>query len=227
MGMRVGKISAKNENEFRDAVTYVQNNAEDGQQKQDNVTQDLYFSIPMGALKPPNADDQVLVAHLESGQEVGIVLGRIGSEKFAPPEWFSGLFLQAFSRAWDKCYARYTDPDNDPDGMGNDGKYLFHNEDDSRFEGKSFEFEADEKISGKAKEIEMKASESLNLDAPSVKITGDNIEIKPTAQITIDAPQGRISFSAGDIAVAMASLPFHAHNCTAPGLPSGPPIPLP
>lgn len=212
--VRIGRISAKSDEKYRDAVTYVQNNGEG----QDNVTQDFYFAMPLGAVKPPNADDQVLTVHLEDGQEVGIVLGRVGSEKFCPPEWFSGLFLQAFSRAWDKCYARYTDPDNDPDGKGNDGKYLFHNEDDSRFEGKNFEFEADEGFSVKAK---------------SIKLEGETIKLDASSKIEISAPDGNISFDAGEIAAALIKLTQHTHpfvdvtpggpvpSLTAPPLPTG------
>ena len=207
MAARVGHVSATGDENYRDAVTYVEDNAEEGEKQQDNVTQELYFAIPCGTVKPPNADDQVLVAHLESGQEVGIILGRVGSEKFCPPEWFCGLFLQAFSRAWDKCYVRYTDPDNDPDENGNDGKYLFHNEDDSRFESKNLEFEADEK---------------LTLDAPSVKITGDSIEISAGAAMKIKSPQGDLEFSAGDVAAALVSLVNHPHNTFALANAGGP-----
>jgi hypothetical protein len=54
---------------------------------------------------------------------------------------------------------------------------------------------------------------------------------KVTAQKTIDA-QGNITSAArvegrAGVSGATADLDLHAHNCTAPGSPSGPPIPLP
>jgi len=48
---------------------------------------------------------------------------------------------------------------------------------------------------------------------------------KVTAQQTIDAT-GNIT-SKADVKSAATSLSMHTHNCTAPGAPSGPPIPMP
>ena len=206
MGARIGKVSAKGDEKYRDAVTFVENNGEDGQQSQDNVTQEFYFAMPLGAIKPPNSDDQVLTVHLETGEEVGIILGRVGSEKFCPPEWFCGLFYQAFSRAWGKCYARYADPDNDPDGNGNDGKFLFRNDEDTRAESKNFEIEAKEDFSLKAKHV---------------KFEGGTMKFDASSKIEISAPNGDISFDAGEIAAAMVKLTQHTHmfNDVTPGGP--------
>jgi len=65
-------------------------------------------------------------------------------------------------------------------------------------------------------EITAKASQ-IKLDG-EVTITGNL-----TAQQAIDA-DGRITGKAG-VSGATASLDTHVHNCTAPGAPSGPPIP--
>jgi len=196
----------------------------------DSVTTDVPF--PLLFCSKLKVDDPVWVLHRKAGRSSALCLGRYWFNDYRPVEGLRGLFRLAFSRDQERAYIRYTDPDED-DG-GNDGAFLFHNDDDARAEAKNIELEADEDISLQAQNIaaeakqklsckantvvieadttgEIKAGATLELNAPSVKIAGDSIEISATATITIDSPQGKISFAAGDMVAAMVSLANHPH----------------
>ena len=184
----------------------------------------------------PDVDDPVFVMHMPNGRTEGLCFGRYWYKDWKPEEGFKGLFRKAFSRKQDQCYIKYTDPDED-DGNGNDGTLLLHNEDDTRAESKNFEREAEENITDKSKGHKIDVDGDAEITATGkVTISGaSEIVVKSSANITIQAggqlhltgAGGTINVSGnGAFAVNGVSLPLHTHNCTAPGAPSGPPIPL-
>lgn len=228
--VRKGQISSVDYKKYLAAVVF----AEDDATEQANraVSADFAFLMALG-YDPPNAEDWVTVLCYDDAPEHGIILPRQSSNKFKPEfDGRQGLFRRWFGRSQKKCYVQYADPEN---GGGNDGKFLFHNDDDLRAEAKNVELEADEKFSGKAREIEVEADTTAKIKAGatltiegggSVEIKGGTVNISPDTAIQISAPSGTVTITAGNISANGVSLPFHTHNCTAPGTPAGPPIPL-
>lgn len=70
--------------------------------------------------------------------------------------------------------------------------------------------------------IESSNGQSITLDSSGVTIKG-------TASVTVDAPSIKLGSAAANSLVLgellLASFNTHTHNCTAPGTPSGPPVP--
>jgi phage baseplate assembly protein gpV len=137
------------------------------------------FAFLADEINAPNVRDWVVVLFRDDGVENGYILRRYWSNKYKPPKGFKGLFFKWFSRAFDRCFLQYTDPDNN-DG-DNDGTLLLHNQDKIRVECGDLEIAAD----------------------AALKIKGGTI--------TIEAPNGSISFDTGDISAALVSLTNHTH----------------
>lgn len=231
MGLRVGRISSVDYEKYTAAVVYAEDNGEDD--RKEEVTANLPF-LMMGMYHPPNVDDWVLVEHREDGAENGVILSRYASDNNKPEfEGKKGLYRTWFGRDQEECYIEYDDPNN---GDGNQGVFSFFSKKDFKLEAKNIEREIEEKIADKANEIEIEADTTAKIKAGTtltiegtgtMEVKGGTIKISGDMAIQIDAPAGSINISAGDIAANGVSLPFHVHNCTAPGAPSGPPLPLP
>ena len=190
--VRKGQISSVDYEKCRAAVAFAE---DDGtEQATREVSADFALLLAL-EYNMPNVDDWVTVLCFDDAPEWGVVLPRISSEKFKPEfEGRKGLFRRWFGRSQKKCYVEYADPEN---GGGNDGKFIFHNDDDARAEAKNVEIEADEDVS-------MKARGKAKIEAPEIIISA-------SSKITIEAPQGNITFNAGDVVAAMVSLVNHPH----------------
>ena len=189
--------------------------------------------VLLGEYAMPKEEDPVVVLHLPNGRTEALCLGRYWYADWKPTEGFRGLWRKCFSREQDKCYLKYTDPDED-DGSGNDGTLLFHNEDKTRSEAKSHERESDEEISDKGKSIKIEADTTIEVKAgTTLTLKGDGkvliqsavVEISGDAAVNITGGNVNIRGDSGNVRVGTIGLLEHKHNCTAPGSPSGPAIP--
>ena len=208
--IRVGKISSLNYEKGLARVTY--------SDRDDAVTKEIPLLTPYGEYYMPEVDDLVYILHLPNGGEAGIILGRYWTKNYTPAEGAQGLRRKDLSREQGKCYWKYTDPEV---GDGNDGTLEMHNDDD-----------IDIGIDGKA-DIKIKGDTKLDSDgtitvkgATKVEIDSDGtVKISGSAKVEISGGVVNINGSSGDVKVQGVSLTTHTHNCTAPGSPSGPPIP--
>jgi phage baseplate assembly protein gpV len=219
MMVKVGFISSIDYENYKAAVVFKdRNNGE-----QDQVSIQIPFF--MQEFNPPNVDDQVVCIFRENAPESGFILWRPASKKYKPPEGFQGLFRRWFSRAFDKCYIRYTDPDNAGDGGDNDGTFLLHNADKIRLEAKSLEQETDETVHLKAgSNLTLEGVSQLELKGGSVKIDpSGNVTIQPSGTITLQS-SGAIAISGSTVSINNVNFSAHTHICAAAGSPSLPPV---
>jgi len=205
--LRVGRISAIDYKKYIARIKYDVDNGES-----ELVTAD--FPFLMAEYNCPNVDDQVWVLHRGDGQEAGLVLGRASSDKYRPEfQGKKGLWRKWFSRAQHQCYAEYADPHN---GDGNDGEFLFHNDDDARGEANRITIEADTTA-------EIKAGTTLTLKGEGkVLVQGGIVEISGDSVVSVDGGIVNIRGDAGDVIVSAISLVTHIHPLA--GSTTGPPI---
>ena len=95
MEIRVGRVSKINYNSGAAEVTYPD--------KDGMVTQELPFLS--SEYNMPNIDDTVLVAHLSSGAEYGVILGKFFTENNIPLEKGANVYRKDIDK--DKCYIKY------------------------------------------------------------------------------------------------------------------------
>lgn len=201
--IRVGKISSLNYEKGLARVTY--------SDRDDSVTKEIPLMSPFGEYYMPEVDDFVYVLHMPNGGEAGIIMGRYWTKNNKPAEGKQGLRRKDLSREQGKCYWKYCDPDV---GEGNDGKLELHNDDG----------DIEVTLSGDAK-LESDGSVTVN-GKSSVKVQSDgSIEITTSGSIKVSGGTINVSAGSGNVTVQGVSLTTHTHNCTAPGSPSGPPIP--
>ena len=87
-------------------------------------------------------------------------------------------------------------------------------------------------LNDQASSITIKTSggQSITLDDQASSVTiktsgGQSITLDPTGGVTVSADT--VTVSAETVTISGIDFNLHTHNCTAPGSPSGPPIPLP
>ena len=97
--IRVGKVSAVDYQTGMVRVVY--------HDKDDSVTRPI--PTLSAEYKMPEIGDQVLVVHLSTGTEAGVVLGRPWSDKNRPPESGAGLYRKDLGRAIGEAVIRYLD----------------------------------------------------------------------------------------------------------------------
>jgi|GEM_PF-505289 len=206
---RFGKISKVYYEDGMVDVTY--------NDRTDAVTKEV--RLLLHEYNAPDVDDPVFVMHMPNGRTAALCLGRYWFADWKPIEGFKGLFRKCFSRDQEKCYIKYTDPDND-DGNGNDGTLLLHNDEKTRSEAKSHERESEEETHDKAQRIliesdttaEIKAGTTLTLTGEGkVLIQGGIVEITGDSAVSIDGGTVNITGDAGDVKVRGISLVNHTH----------------
>lgn len=209
--LRVGKISSLNYEKGTARVVYTD--------RDDCVTAELPFLAEFEEYYLPEVDDLVWVLHMPGGSSVkGLILGRYWSKNHTPPDGAKqGLRRKDYSRKQGSCYTEYDDPEV---GEGNEGKSVFHNDND-----------AEVTIDGKA-DVEVKGDVSLKSEG-AVQINGaTQVKVESDGSVTISGGSGLTLSCNSGITISGNSLTVidgvnfrtHTHNCTAPGTPSGPPI---
>lgn len=216
--LRVGKISSCNYEKGLARVVYTD--------RDKCTTIELPFMCPFEEYYVPEVDDLVWVLHLSNGSSKGLILGRYWSKNHTPPDGVKqGVRRKDYSRKQGKCYWQYDDSEV---GEGNEGKMLFHNDDDVE---STVDGDFKEKTKGNVEmtsegDYKLESDGSLNIKgATSVKIESDgSVTIKGASGITISSSAGVTINGNSLTTIDGVNFKLHAHNCTAPGSPSGPPI---
>lgn len=97
--IRLGKVSSVNYASGTVRVVY--------HDRDDSVTREIPMLSNEYAMPEPG--DMVLVLHLSSGAEAGVVLGRPWSGKHKPPEGCAGLWRKDLARTPGEAMIRYYD----------------------------------------------------------------------------------------------------------------------
>ena len=209
--LRVGKISSLNYENGTARVVYTD---------RDNcVTAELPFLAEFNESYMPEVDDFVWVLHMSEGSSVkGLILGRFWNKNNTPPDGVKqGLCRKDFSRKQGKCYTQYDDPEV---GEGNEGKTMFHNDNDAEV---TIDGKADVKVKG---DVALSSDGTMKINgATQVKVESDgSVIISGGSGLTLSCSSG-ITLNGNSLTVIDGvNFKTHTHNCTAPGSPSGPPL---
>ncbi|MEE1137318.1 MAG: hypothetical protein U0M02_02440 [Acutalibacteraceae bacterium] len=213
--LRIGKISSCNYEKGLARIVYAD--------RDDCTTIELPFMCPFEEYYVPEVDDLVWVLHLPNGSSKGLILGRYWSKNHTPPDGVKqGIRRKDFSREQGKCYWQYDDTEV---GEGNEGKMLFHNDDDVEV---TVDGDLKEETKGDVEkksegDYTVKSEGTLNIKGVSaVKVESDgSVTIKASGGITISSDAGVTIKGNGNTTVDGLNFLGHKHNCTAPGSLSG------